>query len=539
MNLKHKFIFWCGVLMALVLTLGSVSIWNITSQWRVAQAAAAEYDAMDRADAATVQVGWLRDSLRGAEANTYRSVQFFLPIETEITEIIRELRLAARVDDGDGSAELALGQAAGNHLTEAMRHSVAESVNLPAGTSAAAKSAAGELDQVRQTLLGVSKLIPGSVRHHIAASADRLGSRLIWLCIVLLVVLVLSTAVHVTQFRVLVLPLLWLREDMRRSAAGEYKAQVRLRGDREFKDVAAFFNGLAKELANLYWGLEKKVIDKSRELVRSERLASVGFLAAGVAHEINNPLSVISGYAELAAGSLRRLVLGDTAGADQGSEAEAEALASVLEAQGIIRDEAFRCKEITSRLLSLARGGSENRQSFRLDEAAQQVSVLTKGLRNYRDCQVILEFKQTDSMEIVANLTEIKQVLLNLTVNALEAVASEHGEVRIGGRRSGDWVELSVNDNGKGMTPETLEHVFEPFFTAKRGVGEPGTGLGLSITHAIVENHGGSIRVESDGPGHGSKFTVRFPASPEHSPRRHENTKKTLMQDDKRLHPLS
>ena len=102
---------------------------------------------------------------------------------------------------------------------------------------------------------------------------------------------------------------------------------------------------------------------------------------------------------------------------------------------------------------------------------------------------------------------------MNLTVNALEAVSPERGEVRIGGKRSGDWVELSVDDNGKGMTPETMEHVFEPFFTAKRGTGEPGTGLGLSITHAIVENHGGRIRVESEGPGRGSRFTVRLPAN--------------------------
>jgi len=127
---------------------------------------------------------------------------------------------------------------------------------------------------------------------------------------------------------------------------------------------------------------------------------------------------------------------------------------------------------------------------------------------------VLVEFKPDESMEVVANPTEMKQVLLNLTVNALEAVPPDRGEVRIGGRRSGEWVEVSVEDNGKGMTPETLEQVFEPFFTAKRGAGEPGTGLGLSITHAIVESHGGRIRAESSGPGKGSRFTVRLPAKP-------------------------
>ena len=116
-----------------------------------------------------------------------------------------------------------------------------------------------------------------------------------------------------------------------------------------------------------------------------------------------------------------------------------------------------------------------------------------------------------------ANLTEMKQVLLNLTINALEAVPPVEGEVCIEGHRTRDWVELSVKDNGRGMCPDVLQHVFEPFFTARRGSGnapsDRGTGLGLSITHAIVESHGGRIQAESDGVGLGARFTVRLPAS--------------------------
>src|SRR5206468_12234896 len=135
------------------------------------------------------------------------------------------------------------------------------------------------------------------------------------------------------QYRTLVRPLLLLRDDMRRSAANEYRDLVKSLGDREFKDVAAFFNGLARELAELYRGLEEKVVTRTRELVRSERLASVGFLAAGVAHEINNPLGVISGYAELATKSLDRVLSGgEELDADARAQAEAEALAGALEA---------------------------------------------------------------------------------------------------------------------------------------------------------------------------------------------------------------
>jgi signal transduction histidine kinase len=106
----------------------------------------------------------------------------------------------------------------------------------------------------------------------------------------------------------------------------------------------------------------------------------------------------------------------------------------------------------------------------------------------------------------------MKQVVLNLTVNALEAVSPNNGEVRIEGRQAGKWVELSVTDNGRGMNAESIKHVFEPFYTEKRGSAEPGTGLGLTITHAIVQSHGGRIQAESDGPGRGARFTIFLPA---------------------------
>jgi signal transduction histidine kinase len=514
MSITKKFVLLSAASLVILLTLGTVSVWNVAALWRNTRAAAVEYDAMDRAEAASVQVGWLRDVLRGADGATYRSGTFFNPVQTEVGEIVRRIVQAAGVDQGDAGAELELAKKTADHLDAAVRQGTAGDAAGPAAARAA-QAAAAELDQVHQSLVAVAKLMPGAARRHVTAAVDGTFQRIVWTCIWLVVALAVSIAIHFKQYRTLVRPLLWLRDDMRRSASSDYREPVRPRGDAEFMDVALFFNGLARELAEMYRGLEEKVVARSRELVRSERLASVGFLAAGVAHEINNPLSVISGYAELAAKSLRRVLTGPGGaedGTDAAAEAEAEALSGALEAQEIIRDEAFRCKEITSRLLSLARGGGDGRQALCLDEVARQVTVLTKGLKNYRDRRVVLDFKPSDLLEVVANLTEMKQVLLNLTVNALEAVPADQGEVRIGGRRAGAWVELYVEDNGKGMAPETLEHVFEPFFTQKRGAGDPGTGLGLSITHAIVENHGGRIRAESGGPGRGSRFTVRLPA---------------------------
>lgn len=515
MSLQKKFFCWSTIFSALLLLTGIFSIINLYSLWGTSRLTAGEYDAMDRAQATAVQVAWLRDALRGRDAAAYRDVRYFAPIQLQVLEITRDLRTAATLEDGDGAAEKTLGQSASEHLSAALQDS---SSQLAGGESVKtdAVAAAAELEKLRQALDDVSKLMPESARHHVTAASGRLLNRLEWSCFLLLVVLILSMLIHFNQYRALVRPLLWLRDDMRRSASNGYLELARVQGAGEFKAVARYFNGLARELAELYRGLEQKVIDRSRELVRSERLASVGFLAAGVAHEINNPLSVISGYAELAAKSLRSLLLatgGGRAADPQAEASEAETLVRALEAQEIIQEEAFRCKEITGRLLSLSRGGGGGRQPLRIDEVVRQVAVLTKGLRNYRDRRVILDFKADEALQVVGNPTEMKQVLLNLTVNALEAAPPDEGEVRIAGRRSGDWVELCVQDNGKGMSAETLERVFEPFFTAKRGSGEPGTGLGLSITHAIVESHGGRIRAESDGPGRGSRFTLRLPAT--------------------------
>jgi signal transduction histidine kinase len=95
----------------------------------------------------------------------------------------------------------------------------------------------------------------------------------------------------------------------------------------------------------------------------------------------------------------------------------------------------------------------------------------------------------------------------------MEAVNAREGKVTVEGRRDRDWVELSIRDNGRGMEPATLERVFEPFFTEKRGSVEPGTGLGLCISHAIIESHGGKIVACSDGLNRGSVFTIRLPAA--------------------------
>ncbi len=329
------------------------------------------------------------------------------------------------------------------------------------------------------------------------------------------------------QYRSVIRPLRRLSEGVRKIAAGQFSGRVRGTDGRrdEFASLARDFNRMAEQLDSLYRELEQKVDAKSRQLVRSERLAGVGFLAAGVAHEINNPLGIIAGYAEY---SLTMLPA-------QATDPASEELIRNLR---VICDEAFRCKEITAKLLSLASpaevaaDGQNARCRVSLAKVAADVASIVGGLRPYQDRRLIV--KARDDMEgepgpeyshepiVMAVEGEMKQVVLNLTLNALEAVPAG-GEVHIDLSRQRGWVELSVSDNGRGMSKQTLDRVFEPFFTERRDVpgdvtasgGRRGTGLGLSITHAIVEAHGGRIEAFSDGPGRGSRFVIHLPAATE------------------------
>jgi signal transduction histidine kinase len=328
---------------------------------------------------------------------------------------------------------------------------------------------------------------------------ERVRASIILMVSLSLAMVVAAVALSIAQHRAVMLPLQTLRDSAQKLAARDFSKRCPTGGDREFSELATDFNLMADELQDFYKNLEAKVAVKSKELVRSERLASVGFLAAGVAHEINNPLNIISGYAEL---SLKRLA--ESTG--PGAIAEAE------QALSVIRDEAFRCKEITAKLLSLARSGDGHREDFSLTHVAEDVTGMLVALKNYRDRRVEVRLDKADPLVVHGSPNEIKQVILNLAVNALEAVKPGVGTISIDGLREGSWVELRVSDNGRGMSADILDRVFEPFFTDKRG-GGTGMGLGLSITHAIVEGHGGQIRAESEGVGRGSRFVVRLPAA--------------------------
>ncbi|MFN0197212.1 MAG: sensor histidine kinase [Planctomycetaceae bacterium] len=292
------------------------------------------------------------------------------------------------------------------------------------------------------------------------------------------------------------IPIRILHQGARRVAQGDFHYRVKLETNDEMSTLAESFNQMTDRFQEIRDDLDRQVNERSKQLVRSERLAGIGFLAAGVAHEINNPLSAVT----LAAGSLLEQV--DHLAVTKDPE-EWEIARTYL---GMIQREAVRCREITSRLLDFARGQNSVRSQQDLTACVRDVVAMVGHLSKYRDRQVTFNYDKPLLAEV--NSTEIKQVILNLVANALEAM-DEGGQLTIDVQERPDTAMLSFTDTGCGMTPEVLENLFEPFFTTK--IGSKGTGLGLSITHGLVTNHGGRIEVSSPGPGLGSTFRVYLP----------------------------
>lgn len=291
-------------------------------------------------------------------------------------------------------------------------------------------------------------------------------------------------------------PVYYLHAGVLQVARGNFSHRIELKSSDEMQALADAFNSMANRLGMMYADLERQVDIRSRQLVRSERLAGVGFLAAGVAHEINNPLASIAFGAEALESRINRW-------SDQCPPSELKPIKSYL---AMIQEEAFRCKRITERLLDFARGGDTRRERTDVVSLVQSVVEMTRHMGKYRGRTI--RFQPRSPLFCEVDGQEIKQVVLNLVVNALEAIESG-GHLIIEAHANQGMAEVSFTDNGHGMPPDVVEHVFEPFFTRKRS--GKGTGLGLSISHRIINQHGGELLAESPGENLGSTFTIRLP----------------------------
>ena len=314
--------------------------------------------------------------------------------------------------------------------------------------------------------------------------------------------------------RLVYLPLRDLEGGAQRLSTGNLDQAIPVRSGDEFGKLASVFNGMTDALRSSRaqlrdWGhtLEQKVERRTQELrsaqaetMRGEKLASVGLLASGVAHELNNPLTGILTFSHL----VRQKMPDKSTDADD---------------MDLVIRETKRCAAIIKRLLDFAREKLPEKKFTDLNQVIDDTVRIVEQPAHLRDIEITVHLDRT-LPPIWIDADQIKQVIMNMLVNAQHAV-EEKGSITVSTRRSLDprapasepkpMVEISIVDTGCGIPEANLRRIFDPFFTSK-DVGK-GTGLGLSVSHGIVEAHGGLIEVESK-VGEGSTFRVLLPLTP-------------------------
>ncbi len=275
-----------------------------------------------------------------------------------------------------------------------------------------------------------------------------------------------------------------------------FSAAIIKEGDREIGSVGIFSDlreheRMRQELADLreHARMRQELERTQRQLVQAEKIASMGRLAAGVAHEINNPLAGVLIYADMLMKEIKH------------NEQWRQDLDEII-------NQTLRCKQIVSRLLEFSRQSLEERVVFDVNEVIDHCVEMLGRQALFHNIEIIQDLDSA-LPQILGNPGELEQVFTNLMINAADAMDGR-GKLTISSRSDlkAEQVILKFTDTGQGISPTIKEKIFEPFFTTKPvGVG---TGLGLSVVYGVVQRHGGTIEVESP-PGRGATFIIRLP----------------------------
>ncbi|GAB4233520.1 MAG: cache domain-containing protein [Acidobacteriota bacterium] len=285
--------------------------------------------------------------------------------------------------------------------------------------------------------------------------------------------------------RRIVAPYRKLQEAARDIARGHYDRRLEGDFDAEMASLAEAFNQMAEAIRQRDQALKEQA---AKQITQSEKLASLGRLASGIAHEVNNPLTGILTYAGMLLEDLR------------GTEYE-EDLKTII-------DEAMRCRKIVRGILDFARETSSERELTNLNRIVEETLAVLERHVHFQNVRIVRHLDPAVPDQWL-DVNQIKSVINNLAINAADAMP-EGGTLTVTTRHHPrtETVRLIVEDTGTGIPKEHLEKVFDPFFTTK----EPGkgTGLGLAVTYGIVRRHGGAITIDSE-PGKGTRVTVILP----------------------------
>lgn len=411
------------------------------------------------------------------------------------TIFMKDLRIATNVKNDDGS------YAIGTRVSEEVYNNVLEKGERYIGEAFVVNS---WFISAYQPIKDTDDKIVGIIYVGLLKKPynDLLFKTILIFCIVAIIVINFIYIIALFIARKISAPLKQIEEVARKIAEGDYRYEFNIKNaPREVENLAASLNNMAKELEKEQkeleeWGtkLEHKVEERTQEikkihgqLFRSEKLASLGKLAAGVAHEINNPLTGVLTNASL--------LLEDFEKDDPRKE----------DVQVIV-NETIRCREIVKRLLDFSRQTKPQKKQTDVNILIDNIILLVRNQTSFRN--ISIEKTLDEKLpQIMADPDQIQQVFINLILNAAD-VMPKGGKLILETKviPIKDFIEIRITDTGTGIPEELRTRIFDPFFTTK----ENGTGLGLALSYGIVEQHGGTINLESQ-IGKGTTFIIHLP----------------------------
>jgi signal transduction histidine kinase len=347
-----------------------------------------------------------------------------------------------------------------------------------------------DIEKIRQTARRIQSFTQNLSKKERSDIATTIKISIHLLLIALVLVVFFGIVINIKLATSISSPIRTLEKITKKIAQGDFSEQIEVKGQDELSSLEASFNLMEEKLKNALWSLEhtiEKLREKQAQLVEAEKLASVGKLAAGIAHEINNPLTSVLTFSNL--------MLEQCPPSDPRHEK-----------LKLMARETDRARNIVRQLLNFGREAETKPEKISINQPVSDIAGSLEAQDAFKGIE--LDLKLGENLPAVyADPAQIGQVVMNMLLNAIHAITPP-GRIEIATRLNNNYVEIIFSDTGRGIPEEFIHKIFDPFFTTKEAF--KGTGLGLAVSYGIVKKHSGDIEVAST-VGKGTTFIVRLP----------------------------
>src|SRR5512143_349387 len=346
------------------------------------------------------------------------------------------------------------------------------------------------IEKLRQTAREIQSFTQNLSKRERSDIATMIKMSVNLLLLALVLVVVLGIIINIKLATSIATPIRTLEKITKKISQGDFSEQIEVKGQDELSSLEASFNLMEEKLKNALWSLEhtiEKLREKQAQLVEAEKLASVGKLAAGIAHEINNPLTAVLTFSNL---MLEQCPPGDPR----------------HERLKLMARETNRARNIVRQLLNFGRELTIKPEMINVNRPVSELADSLAAQDAFKGVELAMKLDENLPAG-EADPAQVGQVVMNMLLNAIHAITLP-GRIEVVTRRNGNAVEIVFSDTGRGIPEEHIHKIFDPFFTTKEAF--KGTGLGLAVSYGIIKKHGGDIEVASS-EGKGTTFTVRLP----------------------------